>query len=366
MLADFAGLAASAGVELSIAHLSEGADRAAMERLRGIGIDSELVPVRGIRAAGVARVRRYLRESGAELVHTHLKYADVLGGLAARSLGLPLVSTLHESTWGGPPGDHARQRLAALVRRHCADRVIAVSGAARSTYLATGWDRADRVTLVRNGISGRAPRTPRGELRGHLGLAESDLVVAMVSALRPEKGHEVAFAAIAALRDRFPHLRMVVAGDGPRRGDVERMARELGPAAIVAGYQDDVPSLLAAVDVLLHPSHADAFPTALLEAMAASVPVVATRVGGIPEIVRDGVTGLLVPAPPESAVVATATARLLEDPALRASMGARARERFEREFSATGWMRQTRSVYDEVMAAREPASSASWSAERAP
>ena len=349
MLADFAALAPTIGIELSVAHLAEGTGDAAHARLRALGVASTLVPAHGMRPSGVAAVRRHLAAARPDLVHTHLKYADVIGGVAARSLGIPVVSTLHEAAWRGRPAEHARQRIAALVRRRCADRVVAVSDAARASYLATGWERRDRVAVVRNGIPPRRAARSRAEERERLGLPPGAPVLAMVSALRPEKGHEVAFEAFGRLLARHPDARLLVAGDGPRRAELERLA---GPGIVLAGHQDDVASLLRASDLLLHPSLVEAFPTSLLEAMQASLPVVATSVGGIPEIVDDGVTGLLVASPPQPGAVAAAAERLLADPGLRAAMGARAETRFAERFSADVWMRETRAVYDAVMAVR--------------
>src|SRR5581483_12011893 len=97
-----------------------------------------------------------------------------------------------------------------------------------------------------------------------------------------------------ALRERYPRVRLVVAGDGPTRAQVRSLARPLGEGAVLTGHRTDVMALLDATDVLIHPSFADAFPTSLIEAGAASVPVVATRVGGIPEIVESGRTGTLL------------------------------------------------------------------------
>jgi glycosyltransferase involved in cell wall biosynthesis len=175
-------------------------------------------------------------------------------------------------------------------------------------------------------------------------------VLAMVSAMRSEKGHGVALDALRRLVERLPQVRLIIAGDGPTAAEVARMAAPLGDAVVLAGYRDDVMEFLDATDVLLHPSRTEAFPTALLEAMAASVPVVATRVGGIPEIVVHGRTGVLVEPPPLADRFADALLPLLCDADLRRRMGVAGRRRFEEEFTAQLWAARVRAQYDAVLA----------------
>ena len=240
----------------------------------------------------------------------------------------------------------------AAVRRRCAARVITVSEAARRSYLKTGWDRSDRVVAVHNGIVDGARPGSGGAVRRELGLGPDELVVAMVSVLRRGKGHDVGARAIAALSERFPHLRLLVLGDGPARAAIETDLAALGPRALMTGHRDDVLEVLDAVDVLVHPTSADAFPTALLEAMAARVPAIATEVGGVPEIIRDGETGILIPPPPNAHELASALEPLLVDPALRDRLGRRARKRYEGEFTAVRWFERLAPVYDIALSQR--------------
>ena len=179
----------------------------------------------------------------------------------------------------------------ALARRHCAARVIAVSEAARRIYLERRWDRPERVVVVRNGVAAEPAARLGRRAACRVGIAPDEVLVAMVSRLGAEKGHDVALAAVALARRRYPGLRLVIVGDGDQRGQIQRAAATLDGAVIVTGYRDDVMEVLDAADLLLHPSRFDAFPTALLEAMAASVPVLASATGGIVEIVADGETG---------------------------------------------------------------------------
>ena len=354
LLAEYAIGAGRAGIEVSVAHLS---DRSGAEhRLRDQGIEPTLVPVTGLLSrAGRRRVRDHLATVDPDLLHTHLGYSDVYGGLAARSLGIPAVATLH--TMADPDGlrERTQYRLMALARRHCAQRVIAVSDALRANYLARGWDTAERVVTVRNGILGEAQPGSRSRVRAELGLSEDALVVGMVSVLRHGKGHDIAARAVGALRERFPQIRLLVLGTGPEREVIARELEPLGEAAIMTGHRDDVLDVIDAMDVLIHPSLIDALPTALIEAMAASTPVVATAVGGIPEIVTPGETGILIGAPPTSPELVEALGSLLADPELRRRLGAGGRARFLAEFSVDRWMQRLLPVYEDAIALRRDA-----------
>jgi glycosyltransferase involved in cell wall biosynthesis len=349
LLADFAAVASPEGVELSVGYLKEVGMGHAAVRLRAVGVEPRCVaipPRLGLEA--FRRVRRHLAHVRPDLVHTQLGYSDLLGGPAARSLGLPTVATIHSHAPPATARERVKARMMTTARHVSAARVIAVSESARAAYLSAG-AAPKRVVVVHNGILGRAEPGAGGRVRSELRLGEHNLVAAMVSSLRPEKGHDVALDTLRASLERFPSLRLVVVGDGPLRPWLERAAAPLGDRVVLAGYRPDILAVLAAADVLVQPSRADAFPTAILEAMAASVPVVATDVGGIGELVRDGVTGTLVAAPPRPAAFAAALAPLLEERALRQRLGAAGRERFEHEFTAARWARRLREVYVEVL-----------------
>jgi glycosyltransferase involved in cell wall biosynthesis len=351
LLTDLAVAAGLANVDLTVAYLREVDGSPAAGPLRRAGIEPVLVPMTLLYdPRGFLRVRRHLARVRPDVVHTHLDYADLLGGPAARSLGIPSVATLHVMEWDTRGREGIRAAMTALARRRAARRLVAVSDAARDAYLARGWDRPDRVVTVPNGVARMAQPGAGPAIRAELGLGPDDVVAAMVTVLRPGKGHDVAAAALAALRPQHPRLRLLVLGDGPDRAAIERALAPLGDAAVMAGHRDDVMRVLDAVDVLVHPTRADAFPTALLEAMAAGVPIVATAIGGIPEIVEHGRTGLLVPAPPQPADVAAALGTLVGDPGQRAALAAAGRDRFAARFAVEPWARRLRAVYDDVLA----------------
>jgi glycosyltransferase involved in cell wall biosynthesis len=353
LLGDLAAGAPAAGIELSVGFLFDRDGNPAGQRLRQRGIEPELSPVTGLlKPSALVAVRRQIAALRPDVVHTHLGYSDLLGGVAARSLRIPAVSTIHVMEWDRNLRERVKLRLMGLGRRFCASRVIAVSSAARDAFLERRWDRRDRIVVVHNGVEA-VPMPGEGRaVRAELGIAPGHLVVAMVTALRPGKGHDVAGAAVTQLASTYPGLRLLILGDGPGREEIQRQLRSVGAATAFTGHRDDVMRVLDAVDVLLHPSTVDAFPTALLEAMAARVPVVASSTGGIPEIVEHERSGLLVPAPPQVAPVVEALDALLRDPALRGRLAAAGHERYRREFTAGDWAERLREVYEAALRER--------------
>lgn len=354
MLAHFASAAGHAGVRLSVASLKKVESDFAERRLQAVGVTPVILEAPQRLGPGALRVvRRHVESVRPDLVHTHLGASDVLGALAARSLGIPAVSTIHSVVGNGwDRRDRARLELTARVRRHCADRIIAVSESARRAYLARGWDREARVATIHNGIAVSPEPGSGGAVRRELGLDAGDFVVGMVSALRLEKAHDVAIEAVGLLRSEFPELRLLVVGAGPAEESITRLAEPLGEAFVLAGARREVMPVFDAMDVCLHPSRTDAFPTTLLEAMAASVPVVASAVGGVPEIVEDGREGILVPAPPTAVAVAGAIRTLIPDLRRRDELAHAGRRRYEASFTADVFAARTRVLYKSVVAQR--------------
>lgn len=350
LLGQFAAAAPRAGIRLRVACFEDGDGSPAAEPLRAAGVEPVNLEVSGRPGKRHLRLMRdHIQSVQPDLVHTHLGTADLIGGLAARSLGVPAVSTIHAvaTGWAGVPG--AKAAATALGRRCCDARVIAVSESARRAYRKRSWGMGDRVVRIYNGVELTATPGAGAAVRRELGIAADELLIGMISALRPEKAHDIAIEAIAMLRDRFPRLRLLVAGQGPCASELARLAAPLGDRVLLTGRRTDVMGVFDALDVCLHPSRMDAFPTTLIEALAASTPVLASAVGGIPEIIDDGRTGVLVPAPPNAATVAAALAALLEDPGRRRSLGAAGREAYEQRFRAGPWLEQTRALYDAVL-----------------
>lgn len=339
--------------------------------LAAAGVPLVELEARHLRDLGAfRRLRALLAERRVGLVHAHLAYASIWGTFAGGLAGVPAVATLHvlpgAERLASREGLRRRLLVAALGRG--ARRVLAVSAAVRAAWVAAGVP-AERVEVVPNGVDVERfarPRAPgeRERLRAALGWPPAATVVLTVGALRPEKGTADLLAAFAALAPGAPALRLAVAGDGPERGALEAAARAAGVAERVSflGLRRDVDDLLAAADVFALASRVEAYPTVLLEALAAGVPVVATATGGVPEIVIEG-TGLLAPAG-APAELAAALGRLAAEPELARALAARGRARARAEFSLARWCARLDAVYDAALAGAPAAADAAAEAGR--
>jgi glycosyltransferase involved in cell wall biosynthesis len=276
---------------------------------------------------------RLVRALDADLVHTHLVHADVYGGVAAALRRQRLVSTKHnDDPFRAGPFRHVER---ALARR--AERVIAITGALARFQVERVGLPAAKVTTIHYGLD--EPPAAWGE-NGPDPVPADATVLLAVARLVPQKGLDVALRALAQLPDAW----LVVLGEGPERARLEALARELGVAERVhlPGREPDVSAWLRRADVLVHPARWEGFGLALLEAMLCSLPVVASRVSSIPEIVVDGETGLLVP-PDDPDALAAAVREVLRKPARYGAAGlARARE----EFSVARMAERTLAVYE--------------------
>jgi glycosyltransferase involved in cell wall biosynthesis len=348
VLVELAGAADAGGLELVVVGLSPVPDPVHARNLRALGVPVVELGMGRWDPRAVTATAKVLREHRVQVVHSHLKHADLVGALAGTRLGLPVVSTLHVIE-DAPDGRLARYKRTAglLGRRRFAAATIALSRSQRDWYQALA-GTADGVVVVPNGVAdpGLPDPADRARIRDELGVAPHGLLIGSASLMRPEKGHHLLLDAVALLE---MDVTVALAGDGPLRAalqarvDADPVLRE---RVRFLGYRDDVPTLLGASDLVLHTSLADALPTTLIHALAVGVPAVATRVGGIPDIVTAD-TGLL--APPEPGPIADAVRTLAADPELREKLGAAGREQFLERFEAKGWVGRLRAVYDSVL-----------------
>ena len=310
----------------------------------------------GVALAGLVRLMRRVRP---HVVHTHTAKAGTLGRVAAHLTRVPVVvHTYHGHVFHGyfSPG---RTRIFLGVERTLArwtDGLLAVSETVRRELLALGVGSPARFRVVPLGLDldryGGADAA-RGILRAELGLPAEAPVVAIVARLVPIKAHEVFLEAARRVRQALPASRFLVVGDGERRAALEALAAELGLGTSVhfLGWRRDLERVYADATVVALTSRNEGSPTSLIEAMAAGRPVVATRVGGVPDLVEDGVTGRLVP-PDDAGALATALVTLLRDPERRRTLGMAARERVFPAFTAARLVADVDALYAELLGAK--------------
>lgn len=305
----------------------------------------------GIR--GWLELDRVLGHFDPDLVHGHLAAATVAGTLAARRRGVPrAIATFHNLTdWE----EKRRHPLRLALRRTATwcDAVVAVSEAVRAAMARVDPALAARTRVIPNGIdlaSFRSARRERDESRARLGYAADAFVVGAVARCDRRKGLDVLIEAAASASASVPSLRLLLVGDGPERSRLhaQAAARGLESRVTFAGRRSDVRPFLAAMDLFAAPSRTEGQGVALIEALACGLPVVGSRVGGIPEVVPEGRCGLLVaPGAPEA--LATAIAALARDPDRRAAMAGEASRHAERYALSEGVARLAR-LYDELLA----------------
>jgi glycosyltransferase involved in cell wall biosynthesis len=307
-------------------------------------LGGDLDPAMGRRIAGV------LERLTPSLLHVHSRRgADWFGGRAAARAGLPAVLTRRVES--AEPVWWARWKFRPYAR------IVAISRAIeRELVERFGVDPAaiERVPSAVDTALYR-PRERCGRLATLFGLPADACVLGCVAQLIARKGHDTLLQSVALLTSAAPQLHLVCFGRGPLAAALERRARELGLGTRVhfAGFRDDLPELLPELDLLVHPAEREGLGVAVLEAMAAGVPVVAARSGGIPDLIDDEHSGVLV-APQDPGALADALARLISDPGLRARLAAQARLRVTEEFSIARMARGNLSVYEEVMRSHGP------------
>jgi glycosyltransferase involved in cell wall biosynthesis len=353
-------LPALAGAGLDVRMLIAATDEANRfaEALGAHHIPLRVVPAGPhLNPALVTGLAREIRAFHPDIVHTHLVHADIHGQVAMAASRAVRVSSMHST-----PAFYRRQpfRTGARLAGHRAGAVIAssehVSGFIEDLKLVP----ADRVHVVHYGIDASGwplDESERLRAREQLGLHPADVAVGIAARLIPGKGHPLLLEAVAHARRENPQLRLLVAGRGPLRTELEREAERIAPGATAfVGFVEDVRAFMNACDVLAFPTQpalGEGFGLAALEAMACGRPVVATEVASLPELVSDGETGFLVD-PRSAAALAAALAALAGDRELRDRLGARGQERARTIFSLERMVEGTLAVYHEAVGRIHP------------
>jgi glycosyltransferase involved in cell wall biosynthesis len=322
----------------------------ALERLREAGVT--FLPLSRHRRGEVLPWRHlaaYIRRERVDVVHSHMFGSNLWGTVIGRLTCVPVV-VAHEHTWSFE-GELLRRILDRELIGRWSDAFVAVSRADHRKMIEIERIPSEWIRFIANGITPRAP-TPGRDLRAELGVGSGPLIGA-VGSLRAQKAYDILIQVAARLRENHPDLHMLIAGEGPEKARLEALISELGLGDVVflLGRRLDVPDLLTELDVAVCASHFEGSPLAVMEYMEAGLPIVATRVGGVPDLIEDGIHGLLV-EPGNQVGLAQAIEDLLSDHDRASALGARARERRRREFDLDVMVHNVEALYEELLAAR--------------
>lgn len=322
-----------------------------------IAIAERRLQAAGIRYLGLSRgssfdlaswlpLYRLLRRERFDVIHSHMFGSNVWGTLLGRLARVPVV-VAHEHTWSfkGKP-------LRRFVDREVIGRLshvfVAVSREDRRKMIEFEGVAPRKVLFVPNGIP--TPPPPTGaDVRAELGIPHDAPVIGTVSVLRPQKALQLLIRAALPLLDELPDLRVLIAGHGPEKEKLSQLIQALGVEDRVAllGYRADVPDILAALDVAVSSSAFEGSPLAVMEFMESACPIVATRVGGVPDLIDDGVHGLLVEAGDADGLT-DAIRRMLGDRDAAQRMGETARERRRRDFDVQVMVGRFEALYESL------------------
>jgi glycosyltransferase involved in cell wall biosynthesis len=316
------------------------------ERARAAGVPTHELDVSGeVHPGAIVEIARLVSARGVDIVHMHTSHAHTLGALAG--ILAPRTKLVVSRRVDFSIRKHA---TSILKYRIPIDRIIAISHAVRRVLIDDGIP-PDLVSVVHSGIDlSRFDHVEVPDYRAEFGLAEDAVVVGNVAALADHKGHRFLLDAVPQVLQRHPEARTIICGDGELWDELHAQRARLGieKQVIFAGFRTDVPALLGFFDLFVMSSHLEGLNTSILDALAMRRPVVATDAGGIPEIIRDGETGLLVPAKDPPAL-ADAVCRLVEDRGLAHRLAEGGRRWVEKEFTTDAMVEGTLAIYRELL-----------------
>lgn len=313
-------------------------------------VAAPLAEVHAIRMEGdldlglILRLQKVIRESRPDLIHLHSRIgADVMGGIAGRFAGIPVIHSRRQ--------DNPESRLAVALKYRLHDRVIAISDAIGQILLSEGLPAAKlRCVLDAVEITPRVDQPERVWFKETFQIPEGAPALGVVAQLIARKGHSVLLEAMPKILAVSPETRVFFFGKGPLDDALKAAVREQGleHRVILAGFREDLDRILPCLDLVVHPAYREGMGVSLLQASLAEVAIVASAVGGIPEAVKDGLTGVLVP-PRDPERLADAIIELLKDPQRRHELGVAGRQWVEQGFSADRMVEGNLAVYRELL-----------------
>lgn len=304
----------------------------------------------------LVKLYRLMRREQPHLVHTHETKAGLLGRVAAHWAGVPVIIHTYHGHVLHSHHSLAKTWLLRVMERilaRCSDRLVTVSAQVKQDLVTYGVAHPQKISVIPLGFHldpFLEASVHRGQMRHELGVQANARLVGIVGRLFPIKNHALFLEAAARIVAGEPLARFVVVGDGTLRPALEQQARKLGIAdrVIFTGWRHDLPRIYADLDVLVVSSDNEGTPVAAIEAMAAGCPVVATRVGGLPDLITDDETGLLVP-PRDAAQLATAVLRLLQNPEVATRLGAAAQQIVRERFAVQRLLTDMNQLYGDLL-----------------
>lgn len=318
------------------------------QAVESMGITLERVPIGNTRFVWqVAQVVKVIKRHGIDILHTHGYRSDITGIIAAKIAGIPIISTVH----GWTPVS-LKLRAYEVLGRLCLKSFTKILCVSKPlfTELSKTNSRPRKVVCLPNAVTVTdIQEEDRVAARRRLGIPDDTFMLVTVGRLSMEKGFDVLLDAFSRLEIGEKSVQLVFVGDGPLRRELEEYAKQIGIGDRVrfAGFVVDVDHYYAVADLFVMSSHTEGSPMALMEAMACGLPVVATAVGGIPDIVQNGINGCLVP-PAEPDALRIAIENVLKEPASALCMGEEARLSILKNFSVTAWAKTLDCIYEEM------------------
>lgn len=341
------------GVELTVFSMRGDQDSPLPGRLRSLGAEVTSVPGKLGDPNTARRINQLVRQGNFDVIHTHMMHSNILGGLAGRAAGIPVISSIHNSLISRKRFHPLRFGLETFALRYLATIVMAVGESTAKAHLRRL--RGKEIRVIPNAVEIPAPFSAeeRQAARAELSGDSSRPLLISVGRLTEQKGYASLLEAFRQVHPAYPQAFLAIVGSGKLEDELQAAIEQYGlqDSVRLVGPRDDVPRLLAASDLFVSSSLWEGLPKVILEAMAAGLPLVATRVGDTPNVVQQEF-GLLVSAgrPPE---LAEAICALLGRPERLPQMGAAAREYAALHHSSERWVQAVLGLYEEALASRK-------------
>lgn len=313
-------------------------------------------PFRYCNVRGFWQLRKILREGMFDIVHTHTSVGGFLGRIAAKSVGIPCVIwTIHGWAFNYSYGTFVQRRFFKTIEKFLdrfTDHYVAVSRNMLEVGIQTRVTTSEKVSVIYHGIEADKYeiRDRHSSLRKELGIGEDIPIVGNIGRIEPQKAVDDFLKAAKSVKNQIPNAKFLVVGDGPLRNDMERLSIQLGIEGdvIFTGWKKNVKEYMDVMDVVCIPSLWEALPFLLLEAMAMKKPIVATSVGGIPEVVDNGKTGILIP-PSRPEDMARAIINLIGNKRIAEEMGEAGKQRVRQLFSIEQMIMHYEKLYFDLL-----------------